>query len=47
MEGNTNALQEQKQELRFDLGTFEGFDFRTPRIIERRLTKNIMDKEGK
>jgi hypothetical protein len=28
MEGNTNALQEEKQELRFDLGTFEGFNFR-------------------
>ena len=29
MEGNTNALQEEKQELRFDLGTFEGFNFRS------------------
>src|ERR1035441_6636482 len=28
MEGNTNALQDEKQELRFDLGTFEGFSFR-------------------
>ena len=51
MEGNTNTLQEEKQELRFDLGTFEGFNFRSQSAMwPNRTAEEVVnwdhDKEG-